>query len=131
MQVVVQVEAFEAVECEVEAVPVADGALIELGVEAAVVTEAEAAVETPAVAAEGAAADDAAGPFLVERQAEGWAYWDAAEDPGENWAQADFDDTGWKVGQAPLGYGDDHIQTTVSFGGDANQKHLVVCFRRK
>jgi hypothetical protein len=41
----------------------------------------------------------------------------------------DFDDSGWSAGPAPLGYGDPHIATTVSFGPDSSAKYTTTYFR--
>ena len=65
---------------------------------------------------------------VVEMGAD-WKYFDKNELPDENWAAADFDDSGWAQGAAPLGYGDDDIKQTVSFGDNADQKNLCVFFR--
>ena len=34
-----------------------------------------------------------------------WHYLDGKAAPGENWTKPGFDDSGWKKGKAPLGYG--------------------------
>jgi hypothetical protein len=40
-----------------------------------------------------------------------------------------FADTAWAAGPAPLGYGDAHIQTTVSFGPSDSTKYVTTYFR--
>ena len=44
-----------------------------------------------------------------------WKYLDTGQDSGTNWAQPDFDDSGWSNGIARLGYGDPATATTVSY----------------
>ena len=61
---------------------------------------------------------------------EQWKYSDSGTAPDESWTQSNFDDKQWKSGQAPLGYGDSHIKHQVSFGGDADAKHITTYFRR-
>lgn len=67
---------------------------------------------------------------VLEMNAKEWKYLDTGEDPGHSWSSIDFDDSNWKSGQAPLGYGDDNIKQEVSFGDDADDKHLSTYFRR-
>jgi hypothetical protein len=59
-----------------------------------------------------------------------WKYLDTGEAPAKEWNQADFDDSQWKSGQAPLGYGDDDIKQTISFGGNEGKKNICSFFRR-
>jgi hypothetical protein len=66
---------------------------------------------------------------LAEAQAV-WRYHDTGETPGPGWREADFDDSAWDSGPAPLGYGDDHQVTEVSYGGDSGDKHPTTWFRR-
>ena len=65
---------------------------------------------------------------LVERGAT-WSYDDSGSDLGTAWREADFDDSGWATGPAPLGYGDGHHATTVGYGGDPNNKPPATWFR--
>ena len=59
-----------------------------------------------------------------------WSYWDAGTAPDPQWQQvADFDDSGWKRGAAPLGYGNGDEATQLDFGGDENDKHITYYFR--
>ena len=67
--------------------------------------------------------------ILLKRGHEGWHYWDKAERPPESWNTGDFDDSAWATGTAPLGYGEDDIATTISFGDDGNNKRAVAYFR--
>lgn len=57
-----------------------------------------------------------------------WAWWDAAEAPGEGWAGRGFDDRAWSRGPAPLGYGE-HLSTTISYGEDPDAKPATAWFR--
>ncbi|MDZ7845787.1 MAG: DUF839 domain-containing protein [Owenweeksia sp.] len=45
------------------------------------------------------------------------------------WKDTAFNDDNWARGQGPLGYGDP-MNTTISFGGDPNNKHVTYYFRR-
>ena len=58
-----------------------------------------------------------------------WRYNDKGEDLGVAWREPGFDDSGWKHGKAPLGYGIDDIKATLSFGNDPNQKRPTYYFR--
>ena len=59
-----------------------------------------------------------------------WRYLDDGSDQGSAWVSASFDDTGWSSGNAQFGYGDGDETTTVSFGADANNKHVTTYFRK-
>lgn len=58
-----------------------------------------------------------------------WKYSDATTAPPANWNQAAFNDANWASGPAQLGYGDGDETTTLSFGGDANEKTPSYYFR--
>ena len=58
-----------------------------------------------------------------------WRYLDDGSDQGKKWFASDFDDAKWKKGKAPLGYGEDDQTTTLSFGGNSNDKHITTYFR--
>jgi hypothetical protein len=58
-----------------------------------------------------------------------WTYFDKGQDPGPNWAQPDFDDSGWSNGIARLGYGDAGTVTTVNYGSVGN-RYVSTYFRR-
>lgn len=60
-----------------------------------------------------------------------WSYLDTGVDPGSGWTQLAFDDSAWSVGDAELGYGDGDETTTVSFGGDPNNRFVTTWFRRQ
>ncbi len=67
---------------------------------------------------------------LVEMESEGWKYHDGVETPAEDWYSAEFDDSEWESGQAPLGYGDKHIHQELSYGDDKSNKPICVYIRR-
>ena len=67
---------------------------------------------------------------VMEMAAKDWRYFDLAEPPPENWSTADFDDSKWNSGQAPLGYGDDHIKQKLSYGDDESNKHTCAYLRK-
>ncbi|MFS0723055.1 metallophosphoesterase [Paenibacillus sp. 1P07SE] len=63
-----------------------------------------------------------------------WDYLEDGSDQGTAWRHADFDDSDWKNGEAPLGYasagkGQD-IRTTIGYGPDASRKPITVYFRQ-
>ena len=67
---------------------------------------------------------------ILKMGAKEWKYLDTAEGPAKEWYKADFDDSKWKSGQAPLGYGDDDIKQTISFGDNEAEKNICAFFRR-
>jgi lysophospholipase L1-like esterase len=58
-----------------------------------------------------------------------WKYSDAGQDLGTNWVQPDYDDSSWSMGPARLGYGDQTVATTISFGPDFIHKIPTSYFR--
>ncbi len=58
-----------------------------------------------------------------------WRYLDDGSAPEDSWTSADFDDSAWKKGPAPLGYGEDGLGTTLSFGVDPDSKPIAAYFR--
>ena len=78
-----------------------------------------------------AASPSIGGLGLVSRGQKGWRYLDTEEAPPKEWTGADFDDSKWKVGQAPLGYGEDDVVTELGYGGDDEQKFPAAYFRLK
>jgi len=58
-----------------------------------------------------------------------WRYLDQGVAPGDDWRDPGFDDGDWAYGPAPLGYGDDHQVTELSYGGDRDDKHPTTWFR--
>jgi hypothetical protein len=59
-----------------------------------------------------------------------WRYHDGLTPVGPGWTGAAFDDSGWAEGVAPLGYGDAHQVTVVSYGPDAGNKPITAYARR-
>ncbi len=57
-----------------------------------------------------------------------WKYLDNGSNQGTAWRASGFADGSWASGAAELGYGDGPV-TTVSYGGDANNKHITTYFR--
>ena len=58
-----------------------------------------------------------------------WRYQDNGKAQSADWCEPSFDDSKWKLGPAPLGYGDGGLNTTVSFGDDEDKKHITTYFR--
>lgn len=72
---------------------------------------------------------------LVEAESD-WTYLDDGSDPGSDWMQPGFDDSGWESGPSPLGYpeGDERepfgeIQTVIDYGEDEFDKYATSYFR--
>ena len=59
-----------------------------------------------------------------------WKYSDNGQDLGTNWAQPNYDDSGWNSGPARLGYGDPAVMTTIGFGPEPTNKFPTTHFRR-
>ena len=59
-----------------------------------------------------------------------WKYHDGGEDLGTDWRLPEYDDKDGNEGAALLGYGDDYITTTLSFGGDPENTHPCYYFRK-
>ncbi len=84
----------------------------------------------------GAAAVSAQSIKILPRDAV-WSYEDGGMDLGSAWRTADFYDSGWKRGKAPLGFGDDvsetdpklPIGTIVGFGPNPEDKTLTTYMR--
>ncbi|MCA9003204.1 MAG: tetratricopeptide repeat protein, partial [Planctomycetes bacterium] len=60
-----------------------------------------------------------------------WRYLDDGSDPGPLWTSPGFNDSGWGVGPAQLGYGDGDEQTVVGYGPDPSNKYRTTYFRRE
>lgn len=69
--------------------------------------------------------------FLVASGAEGWRYHEGNAAPQGHWTGLSYEDEEWKEGSAPLGYGESLVSTTLSYGGDAGNKHPTAYFRRR
>lgn len=59
-----------------------------------------------------------------------WQFLDDGTSLGTAWRERSFDDSSWKEGAAPLGYGDDNERTAVGFGPNSNSKFVTTYFRR-
>ena len=46
------------------------------------------------------------------------------------WRARTYDDSSWATGRGPLGYGEDYLATTVSYGPDPANKHITTYFRK-
>ena len=57
-----------------------------------------------------------------------WKYWDRGSLDGTNWKTGNVDN--WAEGPTPLGYGKSAIVTTISYGGNSNQKYPTYYFRK-
>ena len=63
-----------------------------------------------------------------------WSYYDQGSLDAETWKMPDYNASGWKQGNAPLGYytgGQRDYQTTLSYGNDANNKYITYYFRKE
>ncbi|GGB41084.1 hypothetical protein GCM10011409_18250 [Lentibacillus populi] len=62
-----------------------------------------------------------------------WNYLDDGSNQGSDWASIDYDDSSWKTGLAPLGYGRDNkgLNTVTGFGNDSGKKHITTYFRKE
>ena len=58
-----------------------------------------------------------------------WKYQDDGLAPAPHWMAARFDDSAWKVGPSPLGYGEADIAQEVSYGTDPDGKQAATYFR--
>lgn len=59
-----------------------------------------------------------------------WRFNDGGVYPGYQWISADYNDSAWPTGKAPLGYGDNNITTRLSFGSDTWKKYIAYYFRK-
>ncbi len=69
-------------------------------------------------------------PFTLVPAGAVWKYYDQGGDLPANWNTAAYNDSAWPSGPARLGYGGDGEATVVSFGANANNKHVTTWFRR-
>ena len=65
---------------------------------------------------------------LIKRT-DNWKYYDKGE-ADSGWKNANFDDSRWTSGNAPLGYAMSGISTTIGYGPNANQKYITTYFRK-
>ncbi len=59
-----------------------------------------------------------------------WKYLDNGTNQGTSWRSIGFDDSAWTTGASELGYGETDQNTTVGFGGNANNKYVTTYFRK-
>jgi len=62
-----------------------------------------------------------------------WKYLDDGSNQGTGWSATGFNDASWSSGNAVLGYGaigSATIATTISYGGNASDKHPTTYFRK-
>lgn len=57
-----------------------------------------------------------------------WFYRDLGS-LSDDWVTTPLTDMEWKRGRAPLGYGEESLQTRVAYGKDAQAKHITTYFR--
>jgi|MDTC01.1.fsa_nt_gb hypothetical protein len=79
----------------------------------------------------GIAFTHASGEQPITKGQADWHYWDTGETPPADWMSVEFDDSEWMQGNAPLGYGEQDVVTTVSYGEDLRDKHAGTFFRLK
>lgn len=68
--------------------------------------------------------------YPIKRKSE-WSYFDKSNAPAVDWTSESFDDRAWDFGPAPLGFGDQFINTKISFGPEPNNKYTTAYFRKK
>ncbi|WNS41720.1 S-layer homology domain-containing protein [Paenibacillus sp. MMS20-IR301] len=86
----------------------------------------------------GALQSQAEQPITLLEGNSNWRYVDNGSDQGTVW-QAVYDDSNWKIGQAPLGYKHDGtgvstttfgpLNTEISYGGNKSNKYITSYFR--
>ncbi len=59
-----------------------------------------------------------------------WKYVADGADPGPLWKELEFNDSTWRVGKAPLGFGDPGMGTVLDWGKDALHKPVTTWFRK-
>lgn len=75
------------------------------------------------------------GPVDFIQSGDSWRFLDDGSNQGTAWREESFNDSLWSSGISPLGYGDGQGQdptqsTLVSFGPDADNRHITTYFRR-
>lgn len=66
--------------------------------------------------------------LVLVKSGDQWRYWDNGLNPGHAWTSLDYDDSGWKLGAAPLGSADNPA-TTVDLGPPSH-RYITTYFRR-
>ena len=59
-----------------------------------------------------------------------WKYLDNGSNQGTAWRATTINETGWKQGNAQLGYGDGDEATVVSYGSSSSSKYVTTYFRK-
>lgn len=59
-----------------------------------------------------------------------WKYFDGNATPAVNWFAPEYNDAGWKTGNAQLGYGGRGEVTVIGYGGNSNNKYITAYFRK-
>lgn len=66
---------------------------------------------------------------ILSTEAAEWKYLDGDNPPPTDWFAPEFDDQLWKSGQAPLGYGEDGLRTSIDGGADPSKRPRAAFFR--
>ncbi len=66
----------------------------------------------------------------VISQGDEWRYYDSETPLPNDWFKNQNISESWKRGITPLGYGDDIIVTTISYGSDPENKHITKYFQK-
>ncbi len=61
---------------------------------------------------------------------ETWKYFDRGMEPSPAWTRLGYDDSSWKSGQAPLGYGDVNPATITDSGPTPANRYTTTYFRK-
>lgn len=67
--------------------------------------------------------------FDIIEKGDRWKYYDQGEADAD-WKTTVYDDALWGEGRAPLGYGDDFIETTIGYGGNDYSKYPTSYYRK-
>ena len=59
-----------------------------------------------------------------------WNYYDKGSLDGKSWHLSSYSTSGWSQGNAPLGYGQSSVVTTISYGNNSQNKYSTYYFRR-
>ncbi|MBA3971811.1 MAG: T9SS type A sorting domain-containing protein, partial [Bacteroidetes bacterium] len=70
-------------------------------------------------------------PVVLIYKGSNWRYLDNGTNQGTAWRSSAFNDSGWKTGNAKLGYGNGTETTTVSYGSSATNKYITTYFRKQ
>jgi hypothetical protein len=69
-------------------------------------------------------------PRVLVPMAASWKFLADGSNQGAAWQSPGFGDSSWSNSLAQLGYGGGNVQTTVSYGGNANNKYITTYFRQ-